>query len=122
MASKSKVEKVAAAQAAAAQPLRVTDVEFALLKLRESFVEAQVRHAAHSLSAIVSANAASQPLLSTAVAKLFKKKFGLASSGGDPDWFVKLMGVCWKEHATLHDIARAVGHVRENFARVPGPF
>lgn len=39
---------------------------------------------------IVSADAASQPLLSTAVAELFKKKFGLASSGADPEWFVKL--------------------------------
>jgi len=105
MASKSKAEKVAAAQAAAAQPLRVTDVEFALLKLRESFVEAQVRHAAHSLSVIVSANAASQPLLSTAVAELFKKKFGLASSGEDPDWFVKLrecVGRSMQPFMTLH--------------------
>ena len=45
MASKSKADKLAAAQAAAAQPLRVTDAEFALLKLRESFVKAQVMHA-----------------------------------------------------------------------------
>ena len=45
MAFKSKADKLAAAQAAAAQPLRVTDAEFALLKLRESFVKAQVMHA-----------------------------------------------------------------------------
>jgi len=90
MAFKSKADKLAAAQAAAAQPLRVTDAEFALLKLRECFVEAQVRHHNQIRGVIVSADAASQPLLSTAVAELFKKKFGLASSGADPEWFVKL--------------------------------
>ncbi len=90
MASKSRADKLAAAQAAAAQPLRVTDAEFALLKLRESFVAVQVRHPSHSQSLIGSSNAPSQPLLSTAVAELFKKKFPLEAPGEDPDWFVKL--------------------------------
>jgi hypothetical protein len=42
MSSKSKSVKLAAARAAAALPLRLTVAEFALLKLRESFVKGQV--------------------------------------------------------------------------------
>ncbi len=42
MSSKSKTVKLAAARAAAALPLRLTVSEFALLKLRESFVKGQV--------------------------------------------------------------------------------
>jgi hypothetical protein len=42
--------KVSAAKAAAVRPLSVTDVEFAMVKLRESFVEVQVRKRAPQLS------------------------------------------------------------------------
>jgi hypothetical protein len=47
MSSKSKNIKLAAARAAAALPLRLTVSEFALLKLRESFVKGQVTRSAH---------------------------------------------------------------------------
>ena len=53
---------------------------------------------------IVSADAASQPLLSTAVAELFKKKFGLASSGADPEWFVKLKESAGRMQEYMKDV------------------
>jgi hypothetical protein len=122
MASKSKADKLAAAQAAAAQPLRVTDAEFALLKLRESFVEVQVRHHAHFSSLIGGANAPSQPLLSTAVAELFKKKFPLEPPDEDPEWFVKLKesaGRSMQQFMTLHG---PWDMCVQMFARVSGNF
>jgi len=38
-----------------------------------------------------------QPIASTAVAALFKKKFGLATSGAGPDWFVQLKSCAGKK-------------------------
>jgi hypothetical protein len=126
MASKSKADKLAAAQAAAAQPLRVTDAEFALLKLRESFVEVQVRHHAHFPSLIGGANAPSQPLLSTAVAELFKKKFPLEPPGEDPEWFVKMKesaGRSMQQFMTLqlHRVRHLAKRVHGNRVARAGP-
>ncbi len=90
MTSKSKSNKLAAARAAAALPLHLTVAEFALLKLRQSFVRGQVTRCARSVSCVAGADSTSQSLVSASLAELFKKKYGLASCGAQPDWFVKL--------------------------------
>jgi hypothetical protein len=88
MSSKAKREKLVAARAAAALPLRLAVAEFALLKLRQSFVKAQVTRSpsrcTRSVNRVAGADASSQSLVSVALAELFKKKFS------HPDWFEKL--------------------------------
>ncbi len=86
-------DKLTAARAAAALPLCVSDTEFALIKLREAFVAAQVRRSVISCNSAVCTDHTSQPIASAAAAELFQKKFPRQpphQPGADPEWFVQM--------------------------------
>ena len=71
---------------------------------------------------IVSADAASQPLLSTAVAELFKKKFPLEPPGEDPEWFVKMKESAGRSMQQFMTVHGPWDMCVKMFARVSGYF
>jgi hypothetical protein len=99
--------KLQQAKAAAQQPVRVTDVEFAVIMLRESFVAAQASDSlCPRLFCWRCSHPALQPILSAAVAGLFQNLFPAAplAAGDDPEWFKQLKSVAGnnaKKHMKL---------------------
>jgi hypothetical protein len=88
--------KLEQAKASAQRPARVTDAEFAVIMLRESFVAAQASFLYVDVFSCgrchACANPTFQPVLSAAVAALFQKAFAAPppAAGADPEWFERL--------------------------------